>query len=697
MLKTIERCTEEHPATHLGGVGYPSNRAVGIGTLVDYLDPIMNIEEVRKELVKGTVKTRQLPLVPYAGLTRVVFMKRGSMDWMARHPEAGDKFGSTKEGEAFILRANSGAMVMEKTGDDTFKSGGRMHCFDIWLKDPNISTHTAPLVDTYKSHEMPTKQGPGWTATVIAGVYSDKDNRPGVDLGPTRIIDFCILGRKGLVYKVPSNYNVVVYVYEGELEFQNSMQIKRQGTVVVFERKGGDVIEAWAKGGDAGSEARFLLVASEPLGEGFERSEEVPSIVGMNTQTVTDFCRSEGFVDGVDEHALALKQLEEEQAEHLDLSHFSPTSRDDDRRRSSSVNYTAQDLATPMEPRRVTTRERGVASQRSVTSPKEPINLKGRGKVATMEDMRKKRSQKEDPLEATVTYTGGVGLGSSSRAGSPYHRKRNSGGFSSNTTATTSPTSPVLSPSASPGRFRRIPSVVAPPSDALSFSARSFKLSESTSSLSSKTRTKTEPGRVSFSEIPVPQDVRSPSRRRASCDTSPERKKTEEPRRRFSYAPTASAHDDGMAPPPVRFKIKGSSYELKERLINLVKLKNEGTPNLNSAIAETQVQLDKAREREALTDKRDLAEMEIEMQRYEKEWRGYHHYWATHLNKMYSAIQERPTAELKKEYRVKSADFQKQLSEYQKRRKVYESMCGSLKDPMSSASSSSSVGPNVLF
>eukprot|EP00755_Sulcionema_specki_P006947 Sspe_Gene.36878::Locus_17817_Transcript_1_1_Confidence_1.000_Length_1654::g.36878::m.36878/K06911/K06911; uncharacterized protein len=274
MSKTIMRQVGARPARNCGGAGNQVRRVIGEFSSVDYLDPILLIDECHATL--RPKEADPLPWTPYCGFLRLLYVKRGGLQWTGRHPEKGDKQGRTEQGDLLVLHSGGGALVEEMAADELYANGGTMHTFEIWIKDPIEAFGVEPLIDTYANHELHRVRGDGWEAVVLLGTYSATQvpNSPEKvvieTITPSKVIDFALFGKKTIEIEIPEGWNSCIYIYEGEIEVQNSMQMVKEGTMVVFERQG-TRIEAWAKGGEAGSVSRFLLVAGKPLHEGYER------------------------------------------------------------------------------------------------------------------------------------------------------------------------------------------------------------------------------------------------------------------------------------------------------------------------------------------------------------------------------------------------------------------------------------------
>eukprot|EP01059_Diplonema_ambulator_P009209 TRINITY_DN19046_c0_g1_i1.p1 TRINITY_DN19046_c0_g1~~TRINITY_DN19046_c0_g1_i1.p1 ORF type:complete len:499 (+),score=92.89 TRINITY_DN19046_c0_g1_i1:63-1559(+) len=272
--REISRFIEGSVERNCGGAGYSTFRVLGDGTNIDFLDPFLQLDEIKRRFKERDAVP--LPWTPYVGMVRLLYVVGGGTQWTGRHPEKGDKQGYTDKGDLFALHGRSGALLEETVSEELYRNGGYFHAFEIWVKEPEVYLQSEPLIDTYSAHELPKSEGDGWTARVIYGTFStDGTEQPAVETtSPCNVIDFAIFGGKTMEYTVPDGWNAAVYIYEGEAELQSNMQIVGEGAFCVFERKGTS-IEIWAKGGDAGAITRCLLLCGRALREPMERNGSI--------------------------------------------------------------------------------------------------------------------------------------------------------------------------------------------------------------------------------------------------------------------------------------------------------------------------------------------------------------------------------------------------------------------------------------
>ena len=204
--------------------------------------------------------------MPYVGMVRCLYLIEGELDWVARHPTKGDKAGKVRQGDCFILHSHQGALIQIAPADTPMP---RLQLLEVWIRDSVQNGHKDPLVDTYRSDELPRESGNGWEATVLLGKYSVVDPECGSLVAcstPSTVVDFTLHAGKSVEYEVPDTWQAVLYVYEGEVELQSNMQLVGEGRMTAFEA-GGSLIEVWAKG----RESRFVIVAGLAVGGRVER------------------------------------------------------------------------------------------------------------------------------------------------------------------------------------------------------------------------------------------------------------------------------------------------------------------------------------------------------------------------------------------------------------------------------------------
>ena len=286
-------------ARSCGGTGWAVNRLIGEGSNIDFLDPLLLIDEVKTQVSPAGVA--MTPFLPYHGMLRVVYVVSGGVEWVARNPERGDKHGLAHEGDAFVLNANRGALCQLSPSRDVSLGHKALHLIEVWVKDTLQMSHKDPLVDTYTLDELPTESGDGWTARVVVGKFAETSDDALISSSrPSRVIDFVLQPGKTLEYQVPEGWNTIVYVIEGEVELQNNMELVHAGTLSVFETDG-DIVEAWARGDGADASAcRFLVVSGHPVHEPVLRDA---TLCAGSKQQMRELRQRPGFEEALSETA----------------------------------------------------------------------------------------------------------------------------------------------------------------------------------------------------------------------------------------------------------------------------------------------------------------------------------------------------------------------------------------------------------
>eukprot|EP01060_Flectonema_neradi_P031392 TRINITY_DN4748_c2_g1_i1.p1 TRINITY_DN4748_c2_g1~~TRINITY_DN4748_c2_g1_i1.p1 ORF type:complete len:707 (+),score=120.62 TRINITY_DN4748_c2_g1_i1:39-2123(+) len=660
MLRQIDRYIEEGPGRHLGGVGYKSNKAVGEEASIDYLDPILNVEEIRMDFVRGV--KHKLPWTVFRGMTRLVYVKKGGLSWIARHPDVDDSFGVTKEGEICVFRSACGGMIKEKEIDEIYDiSGGRLHAFDIWIKDPPEAVEENPSINVFKQNELKYVEGTGWYARVLCGNFRNNEstsssNLSGLRKAPgaihhnsrARIIEFSLTSSSHtLTYKVPSSWTCMAFVFEGEIEFQHNMKIVKEGSVVVFEQ-GGEVIEAWSQN----LAAKFLLIASPPSAEMFHREG---SVVGETSSEVEEFMLSDRWRSTIEEHDAAIEELENEEIQSLN-STFQTTTQDEDRRRRGKA-FSKDVLQDASEPKGLGGRRQTLPSAKEMSRRRSmsPVELR----LARQKDENASELVRSKTIPKILQNRPDLLLGKSDEK-KPKSQMR----------------------SQSPPSFASGPrKLFSPSSDGDDF-ARTLPSQPSSSKLTKR--------RGSSDTMSSFASGRDPNERRQSVTFSNivnfdslERSRTEysHPMRRASGASGIFGYSSQNNESMRQLKRKTTScMELKERLNSLQSLKDRGTPGLDNAIVSTQKELEEARQSQIPDTEHQPTVTPEEMQKYESEWNLYSEKWTKYLNQLYANAQKHPdNIKLKSEYQARHKEFQIQLQLFQQRQRKYEALYGGSK------------------
>ncbi len=193
------------------------------------------------------------PWHPHRGMETVTYMLEGSVE----HADSLGNKGVINNGDVQWMTAGSGIIHQEMP----MKYDGEMQGFQLWVNLPQRLKMTAPKYRDITSDKIPViKEGENISLKIISGNYK-KITGAVNDLGIEILFyDVAINNGDQLIIDVSPEYNIFVYVYEGEAVFSESNQLLNKNQLGLFVRES-DFIAKTDKS------VKFLLVGGKPLNQ----------------------------------------------------------------------------------------------------------------------------------------------------------------------------------------------------------------------------------------------------------------------------------------------------------------------------------------------------------------------------------------------------------------------------------------------
>lgn len=147
------------------------------------------------------------------------------------------------------------------------QQSGRMHGFQLWINLPAREKMKPASYRDIPAAKIPTVTlNNGATVKVIAGDFADGEQRVS---GPVQglatqalYIDVKLPQGQRFVQQTPAAHNALIYLFEGDISIgEGSSATPLRGHAAALLNAGDQVTVA------AGSDARFLLLAAQPLNE----------------------------------------------------------------------------------------------------------------------------------------------------------------------------------------------------------------------------------------------------------------------------------------------------------------------------------------------------------------------------------------------------------------------------------------------
>ena len=218
---------------------------------------------------------------PHRGFETITYMLAGRM----RHRDSAGNEGLLQNGGAQWMVAGAGVVHSEMPEQED----GRMEGFQLWLNLPASDKMTAPWYRDMPADAIPTVAlDNGGTVRVLAGASHGVAGAVTRPVTEPVYLDVHLPAGQQFRQALPAGHNAFVYVYRGEVSIGEGsekavIEAQRMGVLDNAANADGVVVSA-------ASDARFLLIAGQPLGEPI--AQYGPFV--MNTQeqiyqTLADF------------------------------------------------------------------------------------------------------------------------------------------------------------------------------------------------------------------------------------------------------------------------------------------------------------------------------------------------------------------------------------------------------------------------
>ncbi|PJK31591.1 pirin family protein [Minwuia thermotolerans] len=231
------------------GAGVKLKRSLG-GPRLQHFDPFLLLDEFRSDQAGDYIAG--FPDHPHRGFETVTYMLAGRM----RHRDNQGNSGLLQSGGAQWMTAGRGIVHSEMPEQED----GLMWGFQLWVNLPAADKMTAPRYQDIEPGDIPEAERPGGARVrIVAGELGGVAGPvSGIATKPL-YYDVALPAEGRFDEAVPEGHNAFVYVYGGGLDLGSHTLSEGQMALLTD----GARVEARARGG----EARFLLIAGQPIGE----------------------------------------------------------------------------------------------------------------------------------------------------------------------------------------------------------------------------------------------------------------------------------------------------------------------------------------------------------------------------------------------------------------------------------------------
>jgi redox-sensitive bicupin YhaK (pirin superfamily) len=257
--RSLERIIESMPTSD--GAGVKLRRSLGSQRGL-YVDPFLMLDEFYSDDPEDYLAG--FPAHPHRGFETVTYMLDGHM----RHEDHLGNRGDLGPGDVQWMTAARGIIHSEMPQ----QSAGRMRGFQLWLNLPSREKMKPAQYRDIPSREIPVIDLPsGGRVKVIAGVFERNGN---ITEGPVNrtgaristdpsYLDVHLPAGAEVLAPPARGHSAFLYAYEGSAEVGAAGAAKLLPHRAAGVLSAGDSVRVVAKE----REARFLMLAAQPLGE----------------------------------------------------------------------------------------------------------------------------------------------------------------------------------------------------------------------------------------------------------------------------------------------------------------------------------------------------------------------------------------------------------------------------------------------
>ena len=229
------------------GAGVNLTRIIGSPEL-NMLDPFLLLDEFGSEDPNDYIAG--FPPHPHRGFETITYMLNGKF----RHKDSAGNEGFLTDGSVQWMTAGKGVIHSEMPE----QTDGLIKGFQLWLNLPKDKKMIPPKYNDINADEIPIVDIKNGKIKIISGKYSGVSG-PGKPYTGMLYFDIFLNAGSDLILPIENGWNSFIYVYNGSVNILDK-QINKNHLAVLTQ-------EGELKLHSKKEEARFLLVAGEPLNE----------------------------------------------------------------------------------------------------------------------------------------------------------------------------------------------------------------------------------------------------------------------------------------------------------------------------------------------------------------------------------------------------------------------------------------------
>ena len=221
----------------------------------NYFDPFLMLDEFGSEDSKDYIAG--FPSHPHRGIETVTYMLAGEFE----HKDSTGGEGRMTAGDVQWMKTGSGIIHSEMPA----MKEGKLHGFQLWINMPASLKMSKPEYHYIDANEMSMHHDEDKKIKVIAGKFENAE-------GPIKkhnvepiFFDVELKQNKQFSFSIPKSHNSFVYLVDGRIKIGNFPHDNIEGSKLVLLTNGNSLKVS------AETNAKFLLIAGEPIGESIAR------------------------------------------------------------------------------------------------------------------------------------------------------------------------------------------------------------------------------------------------------------------------------------------------------------------------------------------------------------------------------------------------------------------------------------------
>ena len=270
-------------ARTLEGAGFPVHRPFPARGFTDP-DPFLLLDEMGP-VVLGPNEAKGPPDHPHRGFETVTYLVAGKM----QHKDSKGHSGILRPGDVQWMTAGGGVVHSEMPEDEFFRTGGKMHGFQLWVNLPRRDKMMRPRYQEIPQERIPTAVSADGKirVRVIAGealgAKAVIDTRT-----PIMFLHYTVSPGARLIQPAPPNSTVFAYVFGGGGNFGSNERAATVHQMALFANDG-EAISIKASP-DGSGDLDVLVIGGMPLREPVARYG--PFVMNTNeeiSQAIEDY------------------------------------------------------------------------------------------------------------------------------------------------------------------------------------------------------------------------------------------------------------------------------------------------------------------------------------------------------------------------------------------------------------------------